>query len=147
MATKKPTKKSSNVEPPIPAPPRGSRSMRGPARISTPTTPSYAQKMADIRAADKVEYQRRVASIKATHAAMRKAANAEFKKYNLTPKGTAKNNAKAQNPGRAQPKGTAPRTATPRTPSALPARSGARAGGGSSMYSRITGGGLRSHGR
>jgi hypothetical protein len=45
--------------------------------------------------------------------------------------------------GRAQPKGTAPRT-----PSALPPRTGPSAGGGSSLYSRLTGGGgLRRHGR
>jgi hypothetical protein len=122
--------------------------MRGPARLSTPTTPSYNQRMIDIRALDKAEYQRRVASIKSTHSAMRKAAKEQFKKYNLTPTGAAKNNAKAQNPGRAQPKGTAPRTAVPRTPTALPPRSGARAGGGSSsMYNRLTGGGLKTSSR
>jgi hypothetical protein len=50
--------------------------------------------------------------------------------------------------GRAQPKGTAPRTAVPRTPTALPPRTGPSSGGGSSMYSRLTGGGgLSRHGR
>lgn len=128
--------------------------------------------MIDIRAADKVEYQRRVANIKTKAATMRKVDKENMKKYNQPSKGTKTNNAKAQNPGRAQPKGTQPKTLNPKNYRAggnnpqsvlknlqlqnrigapsMPARSGPSAGGsggGSSMYNRLTGGGLRSHGR
>ena len=125
----------------IPAPPGGSGSMRGPARISTPTTPSYEQKMINKRAAAKVEYQQKVRNENAKYLAHKKQDKAHLKKIGVKYIGltlgqrTAKNNAKAQNPGRAQPKGTPPRTGP-----------GSGSGGQSARYNRLTGG-LMKHGR
>ena len=120
MATKKPTKKSSNVEPPIPAPPYGSRSMRGPARLSTPTTPSYEPSKAE-RIAAKAEQKR-----------MTKMQNDYLNQGSgrvSTGKVKAKYAKGVINPGRAQPPRTAPNSS-----------------GQGGRYSRLTGG-LLKHGR
>jgi hypothetical protein len=109
----------------IPAPPRGSRSMRGPAR----------ERLQKYKNKERIKFEKTY----------------EFNKPKKssgqgTGKVVADRAAKAG--GRAQPKGTAPRTAVPRTPTALPPRTGPSSGGSSSLYSRLTGGGgLSRHGR
>ena len=118
----------------IPAPPRGSRSMRGPARISTQK--SSPDRIQQYRNNERLKYETKY-------------------EFNRPKKSAGEGTGKvtkiraAKAGGRAQPKGTAPRTAVPRTPTALPPRTGPSSGGGgqSARYNRLTGGGLMKHGR
>ena len=109
----------------IPAPPRGSRSMRGPVR----------DRIQEYRNNERLKYEKKY-------------------EFNRPKKSAGEGTGKvtkiraAKAGGRAQPKGTAPRTPVPRTPTALPPRTGPSSGGGgqSARYNRLTGG-LKQHGR
>ena len=109
----------------IPAPPRGSRSMRGPVR----------DRIQEYRNNERLKYEKKY-------------------EFNRPKKSAGEGTGKvtkiraAKAGGRAQPKGTAPRTPVPRTPTALPPRTGPSSGGGgqSARYNRLTGGLMR-HGR
>ena len=146
--TKKPTKKRSNVEPPNPVPydydyeENRKEKLRGYRKYEGRTTGSRhgmgANKYTTI---NNKPYRFRMPFGQYEYAGFYE----ETKKSTGQKKDTYNKNVK--NPSRAQPKGTAPRTATPRTPTALPPRSGASSGGSSSMYNRLTGGGLPKHGR
>ena len=111
----------------IPAPPRGSRSMNGPVR----------DRIQQYRNNERLKYEKKYEF----NRPKKSAGEGTGKVTNKYTKGV-------KSPGRAQPKGTAPRTAVPRTPTALPPRTGPSSGGGgqSARYNRLTGG-LKQHGR
>lgn len=147
MATKKPTKKRSNIQPPSPPSRSGeeqrmySRLYDIPEKLDNETRRMRAQRIQN-----------------STHRGAQTAKNMKAQgtklygyRNSVEMKRDRAGNRTTQPAPKTriyQTKDNPARKASPsRTPTALPPRSGASSGGGSSMYNRLTGGGLPKHGR